>query len=485
MSIVTRLVLAAAISLCAAVCGSASGSASGLAGGSASGPAGGSASGSASRSANGAASALHHSGRWITDSSGRVVILHGVNKGAKNYPYDLVTGFGPSDMAFLAENGFNVVRLGVEHDGLEPQPGVFNPAYIASIQGVVERLWGYGIRTLIDFHQDEYGPALGGNGIARWATIDDGLPHQPQCGFGCNQLVQPGMNAAFSNFWADAHLPNDPLGLQDHVARAGAALASALRDEPGLLGYEILNEPWPGFTWPTCAVPVGCPLFERLQLDTFYARVDHLVRAADPVHIVFYEPVTTFNQGVSTWAGPLADPNGGFAFHVYCLLGGADMPAERPGGSELCPTLEDRVLDNAITQVDRTHEALLMTEFGATVAPRPVLHITAGADQRMIPWIWWEYTEAFRPNLGILVRTYPRVIAGTPLSWSFDPATKAFDFAYAARPIGTTEIFVPSLQYPHGYALTVHGASVVSNANQLVTLAASSGTVTVRIRAVP
>ena len=434
---------------------------------------------------------LGHTGRWITDTSGRVVVLHGVNKGAKNAPYDLVTGFSDTDVAFLADHGFNALRLGVEHDGLEPHPGVYNDAYVAEIVSVVRRLVAHGIKPLIDFHQDEYGPAEGGNGIARWATIDDGLPRQPRCGFGCNQLVQPGMNAAWGHFWNNDHLPGDALGLQDHVARAAAHLATALHGIGGLLGYEFINEPWPGFVWPTCALPVGCPLFERGPLDAFNNRMAAAIRTADPAHLIFYEPQSIFNDGVPTFAGPLVDPahESGFAFHVYCLLGGADMPAERPGGAQLCPTLEQRTLDNAISQVNRTGEALLMTEFGATVAPRPVRQITDGADRRMVSWLWWEYTEAFRPNLGLLVRPYPRAVAGTPVRWSFNPDTKVFDLAFSTRAVGVrltsdrTEIFVPRLQYPHGFVLTVAGATVVANHDQLLELAthAGAGTVTVRI----
>jgi endoglycosylceramidase len=45
---------------------------------------------------------LGHSGRWITDAKGRVVLLHGVNMVYKRAPYyPAATGFGPDDAAFL------------------------------------------------------------------------------------------------------------------------------------------------------------------------------------------------------------------------------------------------------------------------------------------------------------------------------------------------------------------------------------------------
>ena len=55
-----------------------------------------------------------HSGRWITDASGRVVIVHGINMVYKLAPYDpAAASFGDDDAAFLASIGFDAVRVGV------------------------------------------------------------------------------------------------------------------------------------------------------------------------------------------------------------------------------------------------------------------------------------------------------------------------------------------------------------------------------------
>jgi hypothetical protein len=55
-----------------------------------------------------------HSGRWITDASGRVVIVHGINMVYKLPLYDpAAAGFGDDDAAFLASIGFDTVRVGV------------------------------------------------------------------------------------------------------------------------------------------------------------------------------------------------------------------------------------------------------------------------------------------------------------------------------------------------------------------------------------
>src|SRR5262245_29725777 len=49
---------------------------------------------------------LSDEGRWLTDATGRVVLLHGINEVEKRPPYlSAATGFGADDAAFLADEG--------------------------------------------------------------------------------------------------------------------------------------------------------------------------------------------------------------------------------------------------------------------------------------------------------------------------------------------------------------------------------------------
>jgi glycosyl hydrolase family 5 len=75
-------------------------------------------------------------------------------------------------------------------------------------------------------------------------------------------------------------------------------------------------------------------------------------------------------------------------------------------------------------------------------------------------------------TLDVLSRPYPRLIAGTPDSWAFDPDTHQFTFGYDPRqrvdgsgPFGfgvQSEVVIPPRQYPHGYAADVRGGAIVS-----------------------
>lgn len=409
-----------------------------------------------------------HAGRWITDPEGRVIIFHGVNRVVKQAPFDPAQGVSDADMVNLASLGMNAMRVGVIWSALEPSPGIYDDAYIQQLVSFSQDLISHGIYPLLDFHQDQYGPAVGGDGAPAWATFTDGAPSQPECGFGCDYLVRPDVERAYDNFWAD-HTAPDGTGVQEHFAAAAARVATAMRPLKDLIGYEIENEMWPGSQYPTC-IPAGCPVFDRADLSVFYAKVAAAIRTADPSHLIFAEPNALFNDGVASFINPLPGSQAGFAFHIYCVLSSADSSAEKPGGAQVCPAIEDRVITNAVSRVNSTGEALLMTEFGATPVTRPVAHITSLADQYMVPWMYWEYTEDFTADEPLLVRAYPQAVAGTPTSWGFDPATKVFHFTYSTAPASpsglsagaTTEVIVPAYQYPHGYTVVVSGARVVS-----------------------
>ena len=260
---------------------------------------------------------LSHAGRWITDARGRVLILHGTNMVYKLAPYyPSGIGFGPSDAAFLRSIGFNAVRVGVIWKGLEPKPGVFDAKYVAQIKATVKMLARYGIVSLLDFHQDMLNELFQGEGFPDWAIQDGGLPN-PKLGFSNNYLANPALEHALDQFFDNAAGPGG-VGLQQYYAGAWADVAKAFKSVKSVLGYEIINEPFPGTLWEQCVVLSGCPLFDA-RLLAFYNRVDAAIRRVDQRTLVWYEPNVIFNDGPNTALGPLNDPNAGFAFHDYCL----------------------------------------------------------------------------------------------------------------------------------------------------------------------
>jgi endoglycosylceramidase len=406
----------------------------------------------------GPAAPLGHSGRWITDAKGRVVILHGVNMVSKRPPYyPAAAGFGEDDAAFLARNGFNAVRLGVIYKGVEPSPGSYDDGYLDRIAATESTLAQRGIFSQLDFHQDLYNERFQGEGWPDWAVQDDGLLN-PQNGFPANYFTNPALIRAFDHFWA-----NDPgpggVGLQDRYATAWAHVAARFAAADHTLGFDLMNEPWPGSAFVTCLQPAGCPLFDTNTLAPFYRRVISLVRAVDQQKLIWSEPNVLFDFGADT-SLPALDKDSGLSFHVYCL------PGAIAGTSGVgCPELDDRVFQNADKHAQVSGDALILSEFGATDDLATIRSDVQQADQHLVSWEYWHYCECQDPTtsgsgvqavvidpsrpptgenvkqqkLDLLSQPYPQVVAGTPQAFHFDESTRELQVSYSTRaPSGRT-----------------------------------------------
>jgi endoglycosylceramidase len=446
---------------------------------------------------------LEHSGRWITDAKGRVAILHGVNMVFKRPPYHpAAAGFGEDDAAFLERNGFNVVRLGLIYAGVEPNPGNYDDSYLDQIAATESTLAKHGIFSQLDFHQDMYNERFQGEGWPDWAVQDDGLPNTPQLGFPTNYVAMPALIRAFDHFWA-----NDPgpggIGLQDRYAAAWAHVASRFVSVRSTIGFDLLNEPWPGTPYPGCLTLNGCPAFDGGTMGPFYRRVVERIRAVERQKLIWYEPNVLFNFGADTNLPALGDPAAGFSFHFYC----APDLAVPPYNLASCDEQNDHILANADERAQATGDALMLSEFGATDDLATIRSNVVLADRHMVSWEYWHYCECQDPTtsgsgvqavvvdpsqppsgpnikqekLDVLSRPYPQLVAGTPRGWQFDSATRVFRLTYSTKGPGDkkfarrtrkrskrslkarqSEIFLGRARYPGGYRASVRGGAITS-----------------------
>jgi endoglycosylceramidase len=403
-------------------------------------------------------------------------------------------GFGSDDAAFLAANGFNVVRLGVIYQALEPRPGVYDERYLARIVRTQRLLARHGIFSLIDFHGDNWGPKFGGQGFPAWAT-------------------PPGTeNQAWDAFWANRAGATDTAGLQDRYAAAWRHAARRFATARYVVGYDVINEPQPGSLGLLCLNPIICPLDQPLA--SFYRRVLAQIRIVDHTHLIWIEPNLDYDSGGAESIPNLGDARTGFSFHDYCLVNVAS------GGTQdnalVCPLDEQLVLAHAEAQSAQTGEALLLTEFGSTPLTGLIGRVADEADAARLGWTEWTYTRNGRTDfaatpslvgndhlpptgdnvnasqLQALVRPYPTAVAGTPLAWRFDRVARTFTLRYSVArvagggtfPAGSpTELVLPSLVYPGGYSVQLVGATVASPARSTVLkVRSASGATVVSVR---
>jgi endoglycosylceramidase len=460
------------------------------------------------------AGGLSVTGTWITDGEGRVVVLHGLNEVYKVAPFEpSASGFDAQDAQFLEDNGFNAVRVGVIWSAVEPEPGVYNDAYLASIAQTVQTLADHHIYAILDMHQDLYSSTFHGEGAPVWATQTGGLPNL-LLGFPFSYFLNPAENHAWEAFWSNAEAPTGT-GLENSYAQMWEHVASYFNADPSvnndLVGFELMNEPWAGPQWSLTVL--GDPFFDQQELTPLYNQLDLAIRAVDPTTPVLFEPNLLSGEGAAPInLGTVDDPNSILSFHDYCTQGAFSITFG-------CGFFSDLVTNRAEDYANAHAIPDLMTEFGATNNSTLLADAMNSADQTRTGWLYWAYTgqgdittsgttsteglvtnPALPPTgdnvdtamLSQLAQPYPQVIAGIPNSWSVHDGV--FQLSYSTEmangqgsfPAGThTDISVPAIEYPNGYQVSVTGGEVVSapNASELVIASENDATtinVTVR-----
>jgi endoglycosylceramidase len=483
-------------------------------------------------------------GPYLTDSLGRRLSLHGVNLvgkcggGAVDTKAAGTPCVGPSagprlayvlspaardpgrrftsaDAHTLARLGFNMVRLGVLWEGLEPGPSGAGPnqarycaphrvgapfpvlgrddpydpaavrAYLARTDRIVAELAQAGLRVIVDMHSDVWGSAFSlaggltpwnGEGAPGWATCTGGRRFVPPPGWG-SAYFAPAVQTALHHFWA-----NDVRAdLQAQYARVWGAVAAHYRGDPDVIGYEVFNEPNDYLVRhfdPELQCAYGGPANEpkscaAVHMDALPDGLIGAIQAADPSHVVFYEPSGDADFGTPETLGidePLRFPRLALAFHVYGAI-----PAQ----------LRQTLAERDRTQTDQPDgPAWIMDEFGASNnAPLSTKTVDA-ADGMNLSWDYWAAMQLhdptggsaseglldqvtrkpYPPMAGALAVAYPWATAGRPGASSLNRRTGTFRYRYAADPrvSAPTEIEVPRSAYPGGYGVVVTGARVVS-----------------------
>jgi endoglycosylceramidase len=415
-----------------------------------------------------------------------------------------------NDLAQMRALGFNFIRLGLSWSRLEPTPGVYSQQYLARVAQVVGWAKEQGIYVLLDMHQDNYSrytpetapvsvpPVLTpvqesanhADGAPPWAVVVDGEPALAPGGVAeLNAYVA----ASFDSFWHN-RVPTDRAGhprqssagfgagLEDHYIGAMAALARRFKTDSTVAGYEIMNEPLPGFT------PPG--LFSTTELYPFYSRViSALTKPSVGVtrQSFFFEPMAVRNleDAPDQLSLPFSNyPNLVYAPHTYTHVFTVDAAAGVPPGQSPYPVSYDQALQVADLEARSMGAALLPDEYGGPASEDNVIlgPETAAQDKARVGaavyswkascsagtkvadcyggWSVYAGDPATPPaqNLGLipsrvkfLSRVYPMSTAGQLDSFSYNPNNGSFSMtatADRAVPVGRlgeeTVMFIPA-----------------------------------------
>ncbi|CAM4137563.1 cellulase family glycosylhydrolase [Paenibacillus alkaliterrae] len=424
-------------------------------------------------------------GSRFVDEQGRHVILHGINMVCKEKSIDYIGKWDETDFRKLKQWGFNLIRLGIIWDGVEPEPGSFDDSYLERLRGLIRLAHRYDQYVFLDMHQDLYS-SLYGDGAPAWATLSDNEEYVPAELWSDAYLFNGAVQKAFDHFWNNTPGP-DGIGIQDHYVKTWRRVVERLGSEPNVIGYDIMNEPFIGSgvqfiirnlfsaygqmlaertgldapdmeeltgmwmdpakklealelleqpdayrTIMDAIVPVQ-QSFEREQLMRFFTKVSHAIRDADQGGILFLETNLFSNQGVPSGVVPIIDKDGerdrqqAYAPHGYDLV--TDTAFAHAANNERVSFIFERHEQTR----QRLDMPMLIGEWGAYYgsqsAESPSVHIQSIFEKLLCSDAYWSYfgaeTENYSSFRGVC-RGYPLAAAGTILRYQYRHEDRAF-----------------------------------------------------------
>jgi endoglycosylceramidase len=411
--------------------------------------------------------------------------------------FDSNLSYSIEDMELLNSLGVNVVRLGVMWPGVEPERGEYNTTYIDLMKQLIEDGYANDIYTLVDAHQDVLSEKYCGEGVPLWAaessgkltfplplqatpfTVDSetGIPLADECaehGWGSYYATEAA-STAFQNLYENYD------GLRTAFAQSWAQLAAAYKDLDGVIGFELLNEPWAGdiYSQPSLLYP---GVADKVNLAPFYEELASAIREEDDDRLIFFESVTWSDQlgdsklfGIGFTQVPGGDDyqnRSVFSYHYY----------NPPNfGSE------DKYFSARVNDATTLGCAGFLTEFNLSTDEDTQTTMDF-MDTYLQSWMGWEY-KSYAGSLSdgtctgcgisvfnddgskneemckIIARTYPIAVAGRTSSFSFNASTgrAVLKFTYDASATASTEVYISEeYYYPNGVRATVDTTQVGS-----------------------
>lgn len=395
---------------------------------------------------------LHVEGRHFKDARGGTVILRGVNVAGNAKVPPFRPAEDPAIFDPLKRWGMNVVRLLFTWEAYEPSPGVYDQGYLDYYAAAAQSAWDRGLFVIVDIHQDGFSRVmLGGcgDGFPAWAVPPSIPQAEPDNGPACEDWglrlsTDADTHAAWAAFYADE------TGARTRYLAMVKSVAARLDAEPGVIGYDMLNEPWGD---------------EAADIGPLYEDAATAIREASPTAILFVSPRTLTSSGEPTELTAPSFSNAAYSPHYYApsVVLFKSWSGPQP----------DLVFDSMRGTAETWGAPLFLGEFGAPAETVNgdfyVESLYRHLDEGFSSGAQWVYTPGWTPEAkdgwnaedfsivddsgatrpNFQPRPFPRRIAGTPLSLRVTPGAEPreslLELEWDHDPkSGETEVFMPS-----------------------------------------
>ena len=445
-------------------------------------------------------------GDYFVDQLGRQVLLNGVNLVNKNPKQGYIGPEGAQEFESFKKWGFNVIRLGIIWDGLEPEPGVYNEEYLKKIDAQIELAKANELFVFLDMHQDLFSVKYS-DGAPEWATLDEGKEHITGAVWSDAYLISPAVQTSWDNFWANKPV-SDGVGVQDRYAKAWQHVVKRYADNPTVIGVDIMNEPFAGsealmympvmfnayaqmisaetgktisveevmMKWADTkgryealknvadkerfgkvmdAVYELNSAFESGPLQAFYQKVANAIREVSKDKILFFNHSYFCNSGVYTALEPFKLSNGEKDSQIVYAAHGYDLLVDTDELSNSSDERLEMIFERIHASGQRMNIPVLIGEWGALGGESPGRLGLAHKNLRLFErflfnntyWAYHQGTEKYSYFKYGVVRPYPYVIAGSLNGYGYEPESGKLTCSWneKAEIEAPTRIYVPTL----------------------------------------
>ncbi len=437
----------------------------------------------------------------FVDESGRTRLFNGMNIDDKNrdnseFCYNLDEAFFKKYKAF----GFNIIRLAVTWQHLEPEMYKYNESYLKSLDKIFDLAEKYGVYILLDMHQDLYSGNDGqsvGDGAPSWAVITDGAkPRMPIFVWADGYFFGKWVHRSFDHFWNNSFVKG--VGLQDRYCDLWKMLAGRYGNKPALFGYDLMNEPFPGseskkmfarliasaakniafnkkfnrgkmaksLVKGDTASLLDCiggnairdivgkidsysEKFDLKKYSPFLNKTTAAIREVTPNGIVMMEQSYICNSGVKQSAPPITvngerEPLQCFGPHSYDIM--VDTPLYQYANADRVKAFFNEMRNTQL----RLDVPVIVGEWGGCSDNKDTswfphaYELLEYFDENQWGQMYWDYhgDDLDSPLMTMLSRTYPVAVAGKINSYGFNRSEGVFRLCFTADKSGESLIYV-------------------------------------------
>jgi endoglycosylceramidase len=311
-------------------------------------------------------------------------------------------------------------------------------------------------------------------------------PHHTGAVWSDAYLISPAVQTSFDNFWNNTPA-SDGVGIQDHYARLWKYIAERYADEPVVIGYDLMNEPFIGseaakffpamvgaymgifaeeiqaaglepqelmemwghpqgramilenmtdtaiYSRVVCAVQEMNQAFESTTLMEMYTRVAEAIREVDPNHILFLEHSYFSNPGVPSGIQRISYADGSTEEKLAYAPHGYDLVVDTKAYSNASNARVGYLFDHTYRTSKRLNMPMLVGEWGAfngmdSSFVDQTNFILEKFEEYKCGQTYWAHYQGMEnhPYFNTLIRPRPIKVAGTIESFAFDPEENRF-----------------------------------------------------------